>query len=624
MKEYLNGNEAVARGIYEGGALLATSYPGTPTSTTIQTIGNKYKEIYSEYSQNEAVAAQLAIGGSIMGARVMFNAKQVGLNVALDAIMTFTESNINGGFLAFIADDPGLTSSSNEQDSRVLGKFANMGILSASNQQELKDYAKLSFELSENFDLPIMLRTTTRLCGSYSNVETKERLDVPIKPYVKNLSKYCMFPPYANKAQYKMKNAVAKLEEYAYDTTLNKLEIYEGNNTLIVTSDYMYALIKELNPPASILKLGMIYPISTKRIQELGKIYDKIVVCEELLPFIEDEIKLKGVHCKGKEYFSFTGQLSIEDVARGLIKANILQTQCNISTNIYDTKCDKISEIPCMNLNDTSIETENRSPLFYSGCPHRPIFNILKDLDALIVGDIGCYTMGMYFPWFTNEINMNMGTSVGIAKGISKILKKKEDNKPIIALIGDGTFYHSGILSILNLLQNQSEDDNITIIILNNGTIALTDWESNLGTGNYAKCKQPNSAKGYFNICGDNCLKPECMLQSFGFNDIEVIDQFEVNKTKEVITNCISRKGIKFIIAIRPCIIAFNVQKPTFKVDENKCIGCRKCTKLACEPIRMKEYDNQPIKKAFIDEVLCTGCSVCAQICPVGAIKQCE
>ncbi len=588
MKTVLTGNQAIARGFYEAGGLIAASYPGSPTVEIMETLKG-YDEIYAEFSPNEKVALEVAIGGSLYGARAMVSMKHVGVNIAMDPLMTFTQSPINGGFVLVTGDDPGMASSQNEQDNRVIGRFANMGIFYPGSSQEAKEFMKIALELSERFKTPMMVDITSRVCHSRGIVELGNRADMKPKGFTRDQEKYTMLPPHTTKAQYFMKERIEALEEYAYDASFNILEEVEGANTLIVTSGLMYYNLKELNLPISIYKLGMVYPISTKRIKELREKYENIIVIEEMMPFIESELKLKGIDCKGKEYFSFTGELFTEDIQEGLYKAGIIKER-------------KYADIKPVN-------TVNRPPMFCAGCPHRPVFDILKKLNVTVIGDIGCYSMSVLPAWKTSHVMYSMGATVGITKGMNKAMRRNGDKKPIVSVIGDGTFFHSGLPGFIDLLHQVEEEDNMTFIILNNSTTAMTGGQHNASSGRY-------------NHKDDMHVNIKALLNAMGIENVKEVDQFEYKMTRDIIRQATREKGISVIITTRPCALKYKIKEPHYYVDPEVCIGCRTCVKINCPPIRMKKYEGIDELKSSIDPDACVGCSVCSQVCPVGAIKR--
>lgn len=588
-KRVLTGNEAISRGFYEAGGKIAASYPGSPTVEIIEKI-KEYEEVYAEFSTNEKVALEVAIGGSFYGVRSLAAMKHVGVNIAADPLMTFTETETNGGFVLVSGDDPGLASSQNEQDNRIFGKFANMAIVDPSDGQEAKDFTKRALEISEEFHTPVMLRITSRLCHSRSVVRIEER-KVPQKKYGMdpNHEKYCMIPSSSRKAQFFMRERLEKLEEYAYDTNLNRLEHREGADTLIITSGLMYQNLKELDPEVSIWKLGLIYPISEKRAKEIISQFKRVIVLEEMMPFIENELKLMGIPCEGKKYFSFTGELHINHIEEGLHRAGIVQEKKIHDYELRDT-------VP-------------RPPLFCTGCPHRPTFDIIKKSKAkIVIGDIGCYSLAHLPPFEQSNSIISMGASIGIVKGLQKAMALHDDHEPLVAVIGDGTFFHSGIPGFINLLHQKKEKQNITIVVLDNRTTAMTGG-------------QPNASSGLYNDRDDMKIGIKTLVESLGFDRIKEINQYDYKVAAQIVKDEIAYEGLSVIVVNGPCALKYNLEEPYFYVDPHICISCRSCIKTGCPPLRMVKYEGIEKLKSSIDKDMCVGCSVCAQVCPVNAIK---
>ncbi len=590
-KRALTGNQAIARGFYEAGGVVASSYPGSPTVEIIES-SKAYEDVYSEFSTNEKVALEVGLGASFNGSRALVAMKHVGINIAFDPLMTFTQTPIAGGFLLVTGDDPGLASSQNEQDNRVLGKFANMCILDPSDSQEAKNYTKIALDISEEFSIPMMLRITSRLCHSRSVVTEEDRINKKAIGMDVKSENYCMIPPLSRKAQYFMKERLERLKEYAYDTELNILDLKEGTDTLIITSGLMYNNLKELDPPVSIWKLGMIYPISTKRALEISKKFKKVIVLEEMTPFIENELKLMGIKCEGQKYFSFTGELDVEDIEHGLNDAGILKNQGNDKKGF--------------------VETVPRFPVFCTGCPHRPTFDILKKSKVkILIGDIGCYSLAFLPPFEKSNSIISMGASIGISKGLRKAMSKNNSKDPIVTVIGDGTFFHSGLPGFVNLLHQKKEDENITIIILDNRTTAMTGG-------------QHNGSSGLYNKNDDMKIGIKTLLDTMGFDRVKEINQYNYKSAKKLFEEEISHEGLSIIVANGPCALKYNMEKPYFYVDPEICISCRSCIRTGCPPLRMVKYEGIEKLKSSIDNDMCVGCSVCAQVCPVNAIKQSE
>ena len=587
-RKVLTGNEAVARGFYEVGGLLASSYPGSPTVELLESV-KQYEGIYAEFSTNEKVALEVAIGGSFYGARSMVSMKHVGVNVAMDPLMTFTQTPMNGGFLLMTGDDPGMASSQNEQDNRILGKFANMGIFYPGSSQEAKDYAKLALTLSERFEMPMMLDVTSRVCHGRGIVTEEERMEHEPKGFTPDNSKYTMLPPITHARQYAMKDRMEELSKFAYDAPVNLLHEVEGSKVLLIATGLVYHNLMELEVPFSIYRPGLVYPLSRERLMELKGKYERIVVIEEMMPFMENELKIMGIDCEGKKWFSFTGELNTEQIEEGLFHAGLLMDRR-------------------LHLADKA-DTVARPPMFCSGCPHRPVFDILKKMKVTIMGDIGCYSMAVLPAFEASHTMISMGATVGITKGMNKVMRMKGDEKPLVSVIGDGTFFHSGMTGFANLLHQLDEKDNMTFIILENGTTAMTGG-------------QGNGASGKYDVNDDMHMDIKKILNTMGIENVQYVDQFDYNLFRDTLKREVKNKGISVIIATRPCALKFKIKEPNYYVDPKICIGCRSCVNTNCPPIRMKSYPGIDKLKSSIDPNMCVGCSVCSQVCPVGAIKK--
>jgi indolepyruvate ferredoxin oxidoreductase alpha subunit len=587
-KVVLTGNQAISRGFWEAGGVVASSYPGSPTVEILESLKN-YPEVYCEWGTNEKVAFEVAMGGSFAGARSMVSMKHVGINIAADPFMTFTQIKTKGGFILVVGDDPGLTSSQNEQDSRFWAKYANIPVFEPSNPQEAKDFVKIGLNVSERFNTPVLLKMTSRLCHCRGIVELSDREDKEIEGFVAEQSRYCMLPPHANKQQYFMKERIEKLKVFNNELDLNTLDEVEGSDTLIISSGMPYECLKELNAKASILKLAMVWPLPIDKIKNLSNKYRQIVVIEELMPYIEEALKINEIEVKGKEYFSFTGELNIDEIRKGLEKLDIIS-----KADVKETDVEP-EEIP------------SRTPMLCSGCPHRPIFHILKMANATVMGDIGCYSLGILEPFEVHKTNISMGASLGNALGVAVAQNRAGKKKPIVATIGDGTFFHSGMTGMLQLAKTK---ENITVIVMDNRTTAMTGGQETFTTGDYFKDRDSYSIS-----------IPE-VLKAFGIKDVTIVDQFKYKETKEAIHAAMKREGLSVIVTTRPCALNFKIKQPHFYVDENICISCRSCIRTNCPPISMKQYPGKDKKNSYINPDMCVGCSVCSQVCPVGAIKR--
>ena len=586
-KKIMTGNEAIARGFWEAGGQIAASYPGSPTVELMEDL-MKYDDLYAEFSVNEKVALEVAIGGSVYGARSMVSMKHVGINIAMDPLMTFTQVRTNGGFLLMVGDDPGMASSQNEQDSRSIAKFANMFVLNPGTSQEAKDFTKLGLELSEEYECPGMLLMASRACHGRGIVTLEEREEHKAKEFAYDEGRYTMLPPFTFEAQYRMRDRIEKLAEYAYDAEINTLEEVEGSKVLVIAPGMVYDNLKELELPVSIYKPGMVYPLSIKRMKELSETYERIIVIEEMLPMIENELTLAGIACEGKKWFSFTGEMLTEDIYNGLLEAGVIEGEP---------------------LEERENPAVPRPPMFCAGCPHRPVFDVLKKAKAQVIGDIGCYTMSVLPAINGSMTSISMGATVGMTKGVAKAKRIAGDDTPTVSVIGDGTFFHSGMTGFLNLLHNVDPEDNMTFLILDNAATAMTGG-------------QPNASSGLYNDKDDIQVPIQQLLEVIGHDRVQQVDQFNYKELKEVITREMKKPGISVIITTRPCALKYKIKEPNFYVDPEVCIGCRTCVKTVCPPIRMKEYEGFDKKKSFIDPDMCVGCSVCSQVCPVGAIKR--
>lgn len=584
-REILTGNEAVARGFYEAGGLVACSYPGSPTVEILESI-KKYPEIEADWSTNEKVALEKSIGASFSGVRTIVSMKHVGVNIASDPFMTFTESRTKGGFILLVGDDPGLNSSQNEQDSRFWGKFANIAVLEPSNPQEIKDFVKKGMEISEKYETPVLVILNTTLCHGRGLVELEERIEITSEGFVEDQARFCMLPPFANKQQYFMHDRVKKMAEIGIDGVLNRYEEV-GSDVLIITSGVTYEYFKEINIKADILKLGMVYPLPIAQIKELSRKYKRIIVIEEMMPFIQDLLKAEGIAVEGKEFFPFTGELTDDVLRLALFEAGLLLKKPEQKEKSKDVSI--------------------RTPMLCAGCPHRPIFHILKKAKAITVGDIGCYSLAMLEPFEVAKTSISMGASLGMVQGFASAHRLIGKPKPFVAMIGDGTFFHSGMTGMVELSKTK---DNITIIVMDNRATAMTGGQETPTTGEFI----PSDDRRTISI--------KDVLMSFGIKDITVVDQFKYKETKEIVADAMKRDGLSIIITTRPCALNFKIKEPNFSVDQSICISCRSCIGVNCPPISMKKYEGKEKENSYINPDMCVGCSVCSQVCPVGAIKR--
>jgi len=583
----MSGNEAIARGAYEAGVRFAAAYPGTP-STEIMEEFSKYDGVYAEWSPNEKVAVEVAIGAALGGEKALAVMKHVGVNVAADPIFTVSYTGTNGALVIVSADDPSLHSSQNEQDNRNYAKFAKIPMLEPADAGEAKEYIKLAFELSQMFDTPVFFRSTTRVSHSKSVVDLKEPEKYKDKTgFVYDAEKYVMVPINARVRRVEVEKRQKALKDFVETFPENKIEM--GNPEIgIITAGMPYNYAKEVFPDYSYLKLGMVYPLPEKLIREFASKVKKIYVIEELDPYLEEQIKAMGISVTGKEIFPYTNEFD-----PGIIK-NAIQGNSGQAVSPY-----KETLAP-------------RPPNLCPGCPHRGLFYALKKQKVYVHGDIGCYTLSYMKPLEGLHSCICMGASIGMAHGMSKALKEKGKGK-VVGVIGDSTFLHSGITPLLNMAYNNSD---ALIIILDNSTTAMTGMQEHPGTG--------------YTLMGKEAKKVNLtdLVSALGIENIKVIDPMDLQATKTAIKEELAKDGPSVIIAQRPCALFKRSKikpKPALKVDPDKCEGCKSCLGLNCPPISWKKGITKEGSKrkgiSFIDQTLCNGCGLCEQICKFGAIS---
>ncbi len=574
MKKLMLGNEAFARGLYEAGCSFVSSYPGTP-STEVTEFAAKYPEIYAEWAPNEKVAMEAAFGASLAGKRSFCGMKHVGLNVAADPLFTISYTGVNAGMVICVADDPGMHSSQNEQDSRHYAIAAKIPMLEPSDSAEACDFTKLAYEISEKFDTPVLVKMCTRIAHCQSIVELSDRQDVPDKPYEKNIAKYIMMPGMAKKRHPIVEQRTRDLTEWAETSPINRIEKGTDKSIGIITASSSYDYVKEVcKDKYPVLKIGMTNPLPVKLIKDFAKSVDKVIVIEELDGIIESHCCSIGVKVTGKELFGNIDELFPNIVAQKL--------------GIPFQSGEKLDEtIPV------------RPPVMCAGCPHRGLYYVLKKNNLTVLGDIGCYTLGATAPLNATDTTICMGASVSGLHGFNKAGAAGRQGKTV-AVIGDSTFMHSGITGLVNIAYNESAS---TVIILDNSTTGMTGHQQNPTTG--------------FNLKGDPCTKIdlEALCRSVGINRVRVVDPYNIDECDKAVKEEIGCGEPSVIISRRPCALLKTVKHPgPISVNSAKCIGCKACMKIGCPAISIVN------KKAVIDQTQCVGCSVCSQLCRQNAI----
>lgn len=573
MKELMLGNKAVARGLYEAGCKVISSYPGTP-STEITEEAAAYKEVYCEWAPNEKVALEVAHGATLGGVRAACAMKHVGLNVAADPLFTISYQGLNAGLVVCVADDPGMHSSQNEQDSRHYAIAAKLPMLEPSDSEESRVFAKKAFEMSEKFNTPVLLKMVTRVAHSQSIVDTEERVEPAQVPYVKDPTKVMMTLNSRN-AHVRVEQRTKDLIEYAENCEFNRVEMGKDTSVGIITDSTSYQYAREvLGEDACILKLGLINPLPEKLIKDFAAKVDRVVVLEELDPIIENHCKQLGIRVSGKDTFPICGEFS----------QNLVRECLGM-------------EVPAHMSIDENLPA--RPPVMCAGCPHRGIFYILKKKKCMVYGDIGCYTLGAVAPLNAMDLNVCMGASCSGLHGFNKAMGEAGESNSV-GVIGDSTFIHSGMTGITDISYNMS---NSTVIILDNSITGMTGHQQNPTTGK--------------NLRGEPSGKVdlEALCKALGFNRVRVVDPYDLKAVEEAVTEELAVKEPSIIISRRPCVmIKGTVHKPPISVDEDKCVGCKQCMSIGCPAIAVKD------KKAHIDPTLCIGCKVCSQMCKFGAI----
>lgn len=572
-KTIMLGNEAIARGAYEAGVKVTSAYPGTPSTEISENIV-KYDGVYAEWAPNEKVAAEVAVGASMAGCRSMCMMKMVGLNVAADPLYSGAYIGVNGGMVVAVADDPGIYSSQNEQDTRMVGRAAMIPVIEPSDSEEARVFTKRAYELSEQYDTPIILRTTTRLAHSQGLVNLEDRVEVDDKPYERNIAKNVMMPANAIKRHVHVEERMNKMAEDASNLDINKVE-YNDTSIGIITSGIPYQYVKEVLPNASVLKLGLVHPIAKGLIKEFASKVDRLVIVEELEPVIEEQVKAMGIECEGKNLFTIQGEYSAN-----MLREKLLNEKVEI---------------------EEAAKAPARPPILCPGCPHRSTYSVLKKLRIHAAGDIGCYTLGAVNPLGVVDTTLCMGSSISTLHGMEKA-KGKDYIKNWVAVIGDSTFLHTGVNSLMNMVYNKATG---TVIILDNSTTGMTGHQDHPATGKTLD-GEPAYAVDLVDLC-----------HALGVKHVEVVDAFDVDRLTKVVKEEVARDEVSVIISQSPCALlkSFVPKGKCYTVPE-KCVKCGQCLVPGC-PAMTKNEDGT----VAIDATMCNGCGLCMSNCKFGAIE---
>lgn len=572
-KKIMLGNEAIARGAYEAGVKVSAAYPGTPSTEISENIV-QYDEIYCEWSPNEKVAMEVAIGASISGVRSMASMKHVGVNVAADPLYTVSYIGVTGGLVLVAADDPGLYSSQNEQDTRCVARAAQVPVIEPSDSQEAKDFMKFAFEMSEKYDTPVILRTTTRLSHSQGTVTLEDRVVPEDKPYERDVRKNVMMPGNAKLRHLVVEQRTNAMIEDSCDFPINRVEM---NDTKIgvIASGIPYQYVKEALPNASVLKLGLVNPLPKKLIEDFASKVDKLYIVEELDPVIETQVKSWGIECTGKEIFTVQGEYSANMLRKAILGENV--------------DLESPAEVPA------------RPPILCPGCPHRSVYSVLNKLKIHAAGDIGCYTLGAVAPLNVVDTTICMGASISSLHGMEKA-KGKDYIKNWVAVIGDSTFMHTGINSLINMVYNKGTG---TVMILDNSTTGMTGHQDHAATGKTLKGEDTNAV----NI-------PE-LCKAVGVKNVVEINAFDLVGLEKTIKEEVAKDEVSVIITKTPCIFKVPASKVRCVADPEKCKKCKACLKPGCPAITMNDEG-----VITIDDTMCNGCGLCEQLCKFDAIQK--
>ena len=572
-KRIMLGNEAIARGAYEAGVKVSAAYPGTPSTEISEYIVQYKDDIYAEWSPNEKVATEVAVGASLSGVRSMACMKHVGLNVAADPLYSVSYIGVNGGLMIVVADDPGLYSSQNEQDTRMVARAAALPVLEPSDSAEAKEFVKWAYEISEKFDRPVIYRTTTRLAHSQGIVELNDREEVEDKPYIKNIQKTVMMPGNAKLRHVEIEKRNLELAEAANTLPINRVEM-KDTKIGVITSGIPYQYVKEVLPEASVLKLGMVNPLPRKLIEEFASKVETLYIVEELEPVIEEQVKSWGIKAIGKEIFTIQGEYSAN-----MIRQAILKEELNLKA---------------------AAPAVGRPPILCPGCPHRSVYYVLNKLKLHAAGDIGCYTLGAVAPLSVVDTCVCMGSSISTLHGMEKA-KGKDYIKNWVAVIGDSTFLHTGVNSLMNMMYNKSSG---TVMILDNSTTGMTGHQDHAATGK--------------TLMGESTWAIDIpgLCRAIGVKNVIEVNAFDIATLEKVVKEEIAKDEVSVIITKTPCVLLTKGKKPLYKALPEKCKKCGMCLKPGCPA--MTKAEDGTIK---IDDTMCTGCGLCKTLCKFDAIE---
>jgi len=579
LKELMTGNVAIARGAFESGVTVAAGYPGTPSTEILENF-SRYQGIYAEWAPNEKVALEVGIGASMAGARSLVTMKHVGVNVAADPLLTAVYTGVNGGLVLVSADDPGMHSSQNEQDNRNYAKFARIPMLEPSDSAEARDMVGLALDLSEEFDLPVMLRITTRVAHSQGFVELKDHSPRPVREYRKDAKKWLMVPAFGRLRRRSLGERLQRLTAYAEETPVNF--IVPGDPKVgVITSGVSYQYVQETFPGASLLKLGLTYPLPAQLIKKFAAGVERLIVVEELDPYLEEFIRGLGLQVSGKDIFPDSGEFSAAVVRRGFMAAGLIPEE-------EAAPVQRFEDLPPVPV---------RPPVLCAGCPHRGVFYTLRKLKLVVTGDIGCYTLGGLAPLEGIDSCVCMGASISMSHGIDRAAPDLRGRT--VAVIGDSTFLHSGITSLLDVVYNHG---NTTVLILDNGTTAMTGHQEHPATGRTLMGREAPA------------VDLEGLVGSLGVKRVRMVDPLKLSEVEEAVREEVAAPGPSVIIARRPCVLIEKQSGPPVTVDQETCTGCKTCLKLSCPAISVMD------KKCSVDPVACIGCGLCVQVCKFGAL----